>query len=60
MLKDKAVNTFTSIGALRLRISHSSLLHISLLAIILVIAATIRLLPLRWGFDLSEFDPHMH
>jgi dolichyl-diphosphooligosaccharide--protein glycosyltransferase len=59
-LKDKAVNTFTSIGALRLRISHSSLLHISLLAIILVIAATIRLLPLRWGFDLSEFDPHMH
>ena len=60
MLKDKAVNTLTNIGALRLRISHSSLIHISLLALILVIAATIRLLPLRWGFDLSEFDPHMH
>jgi len=58
--KDKAVNALTSIGALRFRISHSSLLHISLLLIILVIAAIIRLLPLRWGFQLSEFDPHMH
>ncbi len=58
--KDKAVNALTSIGALRFRISHSSLLHISLLLIILVIAAMIRLLPLRWGFQLSEFDPHIH
>ncbi|MEJ2241354.1 MAG: STT3 domain-containing protein [Candidatus Bathyarchaeota archaeon] len=60
MFKDKAVNTLTSLGGLRFRISHSSLIHISLLALILVIAATVRLLPLRWGFDLSEFDPHMH
>jgi len=58
--KDKAVNALTSIGALRFRISHSSLLHISLLLIILVIAAMVRLLPLRWGFQLSEFDPHIH
>ena len=58
--KDKAVNALMSIGALRFRISHSSLLHISLLLIILVIAAMIRLLPLRWGFQLSEFDPHIH
>jgi dolichyl-diphosphooligosaccharide--protein glycosyltransferase len=58
--KDKVVNTLTSIGALRFRISHSSLMHISLLILILVIAATIRLLPLRWGFQLSEFDPHIH
>jgi hypothetical protein len=58
--KDKAVNALTSIGALRFRISHSSLLHISLLLIILVITAMIRLLPLRWGFQLSEFDPHIH
>jgi dolichyl-diphosphooligosaccharide--protein glycosyltransferase len=58
--KDKAVNALTSIGALRFRVSHSSLLHISLLLIILVIAAIIRLLPLRWGFQLSEFDPHIH
>ncbi len=58
--KEGAVNALTSIGALRFRISHSSLMHISLLAIILVIAALIRLLPLRWGFQLSEFDPHIH
>ncbi|MHC3128514.1 MAG: glycosyltransferase family 39 protein [Candidatus Bathyarchaeota archaeon] len=58
--KDKAVNALMSVGALRFRISHSSLLHISLLLIILVIAATVRLLPLRWGFQLSEFDPHIH
>jgi len=58
--KESAVNALTSIGALRFRISHSSLMHISLLLIILVIAATVRLLPLRWGFQLSEFDPHIH
>jgi dolichyl-diphosphooligosaccharide--protein glycosyltransferase len=58
--KEGAVNALTSVGALRFRISHSSLMHISLLAIILVIAALIRLLPLRWGIQLSEFDPHIH
>jgi dolichyl-diphosphooligosaccharide--protein glycosyltransferase len=58
--KDKVVNALMSIGALRFRVSHSSLLHISLLLIILVIAAMIRLLPLQWGFQLSEFDPHIH
>ncbi|TET24191.1 MAG: hypothetical protein E3J73_08690 [Candidatus Bathyarchaeum sp.] len=58
--KESAVNALTSVGALRFRISHSSLMHISLLILILVIAATVRLLPLRWGFQLSEFDPHIH
>jgi dolichyl-diphosphooligosaccharide--protein glycosyltransferase len=58
--KEGAVDALTSIGALRFRISHSSLIHISLLAIILVIAALIRLLPLRWGVQLSEFDPNVH
>jgi len=58
--KESAGNALSNIGALRLRLSHSSLLHISLLLIILGIAATIRLLPLRWGFQLSEFDPHIH
>jgi len=58
--KEGAVNALKSVGAIRFRISHSSLMHISLLLIILVIAAMIRLLPLRWGFQLSEFDPHIH
>ena len=58
--KESAGNALSNIGALRLRMSHSSLIHISLLLIILGIAATIRLLPLQWGFQLSEFDPHIH
>ncbi|MFC1486924.1 STT3 domain-containing protein [Thermoproteota archaeon] len=58
--KEGAGKALSSIGALRFRMSHSSLLHISLLLIILVIAATIRLLPLQWGYQLSEFDPHIH
>jgi dolichyl-diphosphooligosaccharide---protein glycosyltransferase len=58
--KEGATDALTSIGALRFRISHSSLMHIAMLLIILVIAAMIRLLPLRWGFQLSEFDPYMH
>jgi dolichyl-diphosphooligosaccharide--protein glycosyltransferase len=56
--KEKVINALKSIGALRFRVSHSSLMHISLLLLILLIAFMIRLLPLRWGFHLSEFDPH--
>jgi len=58
--KEKVVNALKSIGALRIRVSHSSLMHISLLLLILFIAFMVRLLPLRWGFHLSEFDPHVH
>jgi len=58
--KDGAVEALTSLGGLRFRISHSSLLHVATLLTILVIAATIRLLPMQWGMQLSEFDPHMH
>ena len=53
-------NALTNVGALRSKISHSALMHISILMLILVIAATIRLLPLQWGVQLSEFDPHVH
>ncbi len=58
--KDGAVEALSSIGTLRFQLTHSSMLHVSMLLIILVIAATIRLLPMEWGFQLSEFDPHMH
>ena len=58
--KDGAVEALTSLGGLRFRISHSSLLHVAMLLTILAIAATIRLLPMQWGMQLSEFDPHMH
>jgi len=56
--KEKVINVLKSVGFLRFRVSHSSLMHISLLLLILFIAFMVRLLPLRWGFHLSEFDPH--
>jgi len=56
--KEKVINALKSVGALRFKVSHSSLMHISLLLLILFIAFMVRLLPLRWGFHLSEFDPH--
>jgi len=45
---------------LRFRMSHDLVLQISILSIILLIAFGIRLLPMRWGFHLSEFDPYSH
>ena len=41
-----------------LKISGSSCLHFATLLLILALAAIIRLLPLRWGFFISEFDPY--
>ncbi len=43
---------------LRPKVSHASLVKGSLIVIILVIAFSVRLLPIRWGYYLSEFDPH--
>jgi len=56
--REKITEALKSVGALRLNISHSSLMHVSLLFIILFLAFIVRLLPVRWGYYLSEFDPH--
>ncbi|MHA1712304.1 MAG: STT3 domain-containing protein, partial [Candidatus Freyarchaeota archaeon] len=40
--------------------SHSLLMEASILLLILLIAFTVRFLPSRWGFHLSEFDPYFH
>jgi dolichyl-diphosphooligosaccharide--protein glycosyltransferase len=45
---------------LRFSMSHDLILQISILSIILLIAFAIRLLPMRWGLHLSEFDPYSH
>ncbi len=52
-----------SIGKLRPKIDHNSLLTISALSLILFIAFTIRIFPMRWEIEkasmhLSEFDPY--
>ncbi len=57
-IRAKVVEAFKSLGALRFTISHTSLLHASLLLLILFVAFAVRMLPIRWGYYLSEFDPH--
>jgi len=47
-----------NIPAVRPRVSYSSLTKIALILIILIMAFCVRLLPIRWGYYLSEFDPH--
>jgi len=57
--RERAVEALKRLRALRFTVSHSSLLHVSLLLIILAIAFMVRMLPLRWGPYLSEFDPYV-
>ncbi len=65
--KERFVNSLKSLGKLRIKVNHSSLLTFSALVLILLVAFTIRLFPLRWEIDpkadsvqlhLSEFDPY--
>ena len=56
--RTRIVEALKIFGVLRLKLSNSSLLIISLLSLIFLIALITRLLPMRWGFYLSEFDPH--
>jgi len=46
------------VQALRPKFSHPSLVKTALILVVLVIAFAVRLLPIRWGYYLSEFDPH--
>ncbi|KYH39853.1 MAG: hypothetical protein AYL33_007160 [Candidatus Bathyarchaeota archaeon B63] len=43
---------------LRPVVSHSSLLRWSILTLIFILAFTLRLLPIRWGYYLNGFDPY--
>jgi len=63
--KENIVNGLKSLGKLRIKISHGSIMTYSALLIILFVAFTVRLFPIRWeiqaGGDilhLSEFDPY--
>ena len=56
--REKASEALKRLTIVRFRISHSSLLLASLLLLILFLAFTVRLLPIRWGLYLSEFDPY--
>jgi dolichyl-diphosphooligosaccharide--protein glycosyltransferase len=41
-------------------ISRATFLHYSILSLTLVLASIVRLLPLRWGAYISEFDPYFN
>ena len=61
--KERIVNGLKSLGKLRIKISHSSIITFSALLLILFIAFTVRIFPLRWEIQtgavhLSEFDPY--
>ncbi|MEM2714984.1 MAG: STT3 domain-containing protein [Candidatus Bathyarchaeia archaeon] len=45
---------------IRPKIPRSSFIRLVTLLLILIVASTIRLLPLRWGAYLNEFDPYFH
>jgi asparagine N-glycosylation enzyme membrane subunit Stt3 len=61
--KERFVNGLKSLGKLRVKTNHSSIMTMSALVLILFIAFTVRLLPIRWeiqtgSMHLSEFDPY--
>ena len=65
--KERFFSYLRGLGKLRIKLSHSSLLTLSALMLILSVAFIIRLFPLRWEIDpqagtvqlyLSEFDPY--
>lgn len=61
--KERIANGLKKLGNLRVRINHTSLITLSALILILFIAFTIRIFPMRWEIEtgsmhLSEFDPY--
>jgi dolichyl-diphosphooligosaccharide--protein glycosyltransferase len=53
----KVAGALKKLGNLRPRVSHSTLLTGAAVSLVLAIAYIVRMLPIRWGMDLSEFDP---
>jgi dolichyl-diphosphooligosaccharide--protein glycosyltransferase len=62
-LKERLVNGLKAFGKLRIQTGHASIICYSTLLLILFIAFTIRVLPIRWEIPtgdvrLNEFDPY--
>ena len=61
--KEHIVNSLKSLGKLRIKVSHGSILTFSALLLILFIAFIVRIFPMKWeiqagSMHLSEFDPY--
>jgi dolichyl-diphosphooligosaccharide--protein glycosyltransferase len=62
-LKERIVSGLKGLGKFRLNVSHAAIMSFAALILILFIAFTIRILPLRWEISsgtvrLNEFDPY--
>ena len=60
MTRESIASRFRSIRKNFGLISRASFLHYSILSLTLVLASLVRLLPLRWGAYISEFDPYFN
>ncbi len=56
--RQKIVDALHGLSSIRISVSRFTLLTISALTLILFVAFSIRILPIRWGLELSEFDPY--
>ncbi len=51
---------FRAIGKTLRNIPRPTVLHLTILTLVLLLAGIVRLLPLRWGAYISEFDPYFN
>ncbi|UCG36041.1 MAG: hypothetical protein JSV64_05270 [Candidatus Bathyarchaeota archaeon] len=58
--REKITGLFSTIAHVRISVSRSTLLTVAALTLIFFVALSVRLLPTRWGLELSEFDPYFH
>ena len=63
LMKERLINGLKAFGRLRIQTDHASIICYSALLLILFIAFTIRILPIRWEIPsgtvrLNEFDPY--
>src|SRR3990170_131954 len=61
--RERITDRFKNLGRLRPNLSHATIISMSALILILFVAFTIRILPLRWEIPtgtvrLNEFDPY--
>ncbi len=56
--RQKFTEALQSLSNLRIPVSRSTLLALATLTLIFFIAFSVRLFPIRWGVELSEFDPY--
>ena len=61
--RERITDRLKNLGRLRLNLSHATIISMSALVLILFVAFTIRILPLRWEIPtgtvrLNEFDPY--